>query len=38
MTGLSILGLLPYPQAYHQNGSIQFKGQEILGQSEEAFL
>lgn len=37
VTGLSILGLLPYPQAYHQNGSIQFKGQEILGQSEEAF-
>ena len=34
VTALSILGLLPYPQAWHPKGSITFKGQELLGQSE----
>ena len=35
VTALSILGLLPYPQAYHPKGSVTFKGQELLGQSED---
>ncbi len=35
ITALSILGLLPYPQAYHPKGSVTFKGQELLGQSED---
>ncbi|RZI46821.1 ABC transporter ATP-binding protein [Candidatus Finniella inopinata] len=35
VTALSILGLLPYPQANHPNGSITFKGQELLNQSED---
>jgi microcin C transport system ATP-binding protein len=34
ITALSILGLLPYPQAYHPTGSILFQGQEMLNQSE----
>jgi microcin C transport system ATP-binding protein len=34
VTALSILGLLPYPQAYHPTGSIVFQGQEMLNQSE----
>lgn len=35
VTALSILGLLPYPQAYHSQGSILFQGQELLGQPEQ---
>jgi len=35
VTALSVLGLLPYPQAYHPKGSVTFKGQELLGQSED---
>jgi microcin C transport system ATP-binding protein len=35
VTALSILGLLPYPQAYHSQGSITFHGQELVGQSEQ---
>ena len=34
VTALSILGLLPYPQAYHPTGSIIFHNQELLNQSE----
>ncbi len=34
VTALSILGLLPYPQASHPTGSIQFRGQELLHESE----
>ena len=30
-TALSVLQLLPYPTAHHPSGSIQFKGQEIVG-------
>jgi microcin C transport system ATP-binding protein len=29
-TALSILGLLPYPLAYHNSGSIKFKNKELL--------
>ena len=29
-TALSILGLLPYPIAYHKNGSIKFENKELL--------
>ena len=29
-TALSILGLLPYPLAFHNNGSIKFKNTELL--------
>ena len=32
---LSILQLLPYPQAFHPNGSIQFKGQEMVNADKE---
>lgn len=34
VSALSILGLLPYPQAYHPSGSILFQNQELLNQSE----
>src|SRR5262245_66579842 len=34
VTALSILKLLPYPAAQHPSGSIYFKGQELLGLSE----
>jgi microcin C transport system ATP-binding protein len=33
VTALSIVQLLPYPLAQHPNGSIQFKGQELIGAS-----
>jgi len=33
-TALSILGLLPYPVAFHSNGSIKFKNTELLNASE----
>lgn len=35
VSALSILGLLPYPQASHPTGSITFQGQELLNQSED---
>lgn len=32
LTALSLLGLLPYPKAYHSDkSSIKFKGQELIG-------
>jgi microcin C transport system ATP-binding protein len=31
VTALSILGLLPYPKAYHPGGSIRLRDREILG-------
>ncbi len=34
VTALSILQLLPYPNAHHPNGSIQFEGQELVNASE----
>jgi microcin C transport system ATP-binding protein len=34
VTALSVLKLLPYPAAQHPNGSIHFKGQELLSLSE----
>jgi microcin C transport system ATP-binding protein len=34
VTALSVLKLLPYPAAHHPNGSIHFKGQELLGLAE----
>ena len=34
VTALSILQLLPYPVARHPNGSIRFKGEEVVGASE----
>jgi microcin C transport system ATP-binding protein len=33
VTALSIVQLLPYPLAQHPSGSIQFKGQELIGAS-----
>jgi len=33
VTALSILQLLPYPAASHPNGSIRFRGEELLGAS-----
>ena len=33
VSALSILQLLPYPHAHHPTGSIQFKGQELVGAS-----
>ncbi|MGA9008726.1 MAG: ATP-binding cassette domain-containing protein, partial [Xanthobacteraceae bacterium] len=33
-TALSILKLLPYPQAHHPSGSIQFHGTDILQYSQ----
>ena len=35
VTALSILQLLPYPLARHPGGSILFRGQELIGASEE---
>ncbi|MGX1317262.1 microcin C transport system ATP-binding protein [Bradyrhizobium sp. USDA 377] len=35
VSALSILKLLPYPNASHPSGSIRFKGQEIIDQSEQ---
>ena len=34
VTAASILGLLPYPQATHPDGSILFEGEELLGADE----
>jgi microcin C transport system ATP-binding protein len=34
VTALSILQLLPYPPAWHPSGSIEFRGQELLGAAE----
>src|SRR5262245_26879970 len=34
VTALSILQLLPYPLAHHPKGSIRFRGQELIGASE----
>ncbi|MBP0112513.1 MULTISPECIES: ABC transporter ATP-binding protein [Bradyrhizobium] len=34
VSALSILKLLPYPNASHPSGSIRFKGQELIEQSE----
>ncbi len=31
VTALSVLQLLPYPMARHPNGSIKFRGQELVG-------
>lgn len=36
VTALSVLGLLPYPRAEHPNGSVQFKGQELLNAGDKA--
>ncbi|MEX2615380.1 MAG: ABC transporter ATP-binding protein [Alphaproteobacteria bacterium] len=36
VTALSILQLLPYPVARHPNGSIRFKGSELVGADEAA--
>ncbi len=36
VTALSILQLLPYPTAHHPNGSILFKGEELVGASPES--
>ena len=38
VTALSILGLLPFPKAYHsENSSILFNQQELIGLAEEKF-
>ena len=34
VTAMSVMKLLPYPAASHPSGTIQFKGQELLGMSE----
>lgn len=34
LTALSIVGLLPYPKAFHPRGSIVFEGQDLLNQPE----
>ena len=34
VSALSILKLLPYPMASHPSGGIRFKGNELLGMSE----
>jgi len=34
VTALSILRLLPYPEAYHPSGSIKFRSQELINLSE----
>ena len=36
LTALSILQLLPYPQAFHPSGSIRYKGTELVNADEEA--
>jgi len=33
VTALSVMQLLPYPQAHHPSGSILYKGQEVIGGS-----
>src|SRR5262249_51768150 len=35
VTALSIMKLLPYPSASHPSGSINFKGEELLGMTEQ---
>lgn len=35
VSAYSILGLLPYPQAYHESGSILFNGQELLNKNDD---
>ena len=35
LCALSVLQLLPYPQAFHPNGSIKFKGQEMVAADKE---
>lgn len=35
VTALSIMQLLPYPNAYHPGGSIRYEGQELLGASQQ---
>ena len=35
VTALSIMQLLPYPNAYHPSGSIRYEGQELLGASQQ---
>lgn len=35
VTALSLLQLLPYPNAHHPSGSIRFEGREIVGATEE---
>ena len=35
VTALSVLQLLPYPMASHPTGSIRFKGQELVGATEQ---
>ena len=34
VTALSVLQLLPYPHAKHPNGSVRFKGEELIGAPE----
>ncbi|RTM12431.1 MAG: ABC transporter ATP-binding protein [Bradyrhizobiaceae bacterium] len=36
VSALSILKLLPYPNASHPSGSVRFKGQELIDRSEQA--
>ncbi len=36
VTALAIMQLLPYPLAHHPGGSIRFRGQELVGASEDA--
>jgi microcin C transport system ATP-binding protein len=36
VTALSVMKLLPYPQAYHPSGQILFKGDDLLPKSEAA--
>ena len=36
VTALSVMQLLPYPMAWHPNGSITFNGVEMVGAEEEA--
>jgi len=31
VTALSVLQLLPYPQAHHPSGSVRFQGEELIG-------
>lgn len=38
VTALSILGLLPYPAAFHPNGSIKFDGAELLNLPESKLM
>jgi microcin C transport system ATP-binding protein len=35
VTALSVLGLLPYPKAFHPSGSIRYRGQELIGVPQE---